>query len=71
LSNGEVTHQQGDETDFEPPERLVPNDWVVWGLGASIVIGTILVWIVFGAEGIRPWATVIGFLMGGLLSLLG
>jgi hypothetical protein len=29
------------------------------------------VWAVFGAEGIKPWATLIGFVMGGLLSILG
>ena len=67
----DTVQDYGDEKDFEPPERLVPYRWVLWGLGASIVFGTVLVWVVFGAEGIRPWATVIGFLMGGLLSLLG
>ena len=67
----DTVQDYGDEKDFEPPERLVPYRWVLWGLGASIVFGTALVWVVFGAEGIRPWATVIGFLMGGLLSLLG
>lgn len=59
------------ELDPEPPERLVPQKWVLWGLGSSIVLGTCLVWIVFGAEGIKPWATIIGYLMGGVLSLLG
>lgn len=59
------------DNDFEPPERLVPNKWVWSGLVASLVIGTFLVWAVFGDEGIKPWATIIGFLMGGILSLLG
>ncbi|THH08926.1 hypothetical protein EW145_g2371 [Phellinidium pouzarii] len=61
----------GDTKDPEPPERLVPMRWVMIGLILSILIGTLLVWIVFGKEGIRPWATVIGFFMGGVLSLLG
>ena len=29
-----------------------------------------LVWLVFGDEGIKPRACVIGFIMGGLLSVL-
>jgi len=29
------------------------------------------VWYVFGSEGIKPWATVLGFGMGAILSLLG
>lgn len=57
--------------DGETPERLVPTKWVICGLLISIILGTMLVWIVFGGEGIRPWATIIGFLMGGILSLLG
>lgn len=60
-----------DEMDPEPPERLVPRRWVLWGVGSSIILGTFLVWAVFGAEGIKPWATIIGYLLGGVLSLLG
>lgn len=67
----EVDDEVEGEGDVEPLERLVPVQWVLWGLGGSIVSGTLLVWFVFGAEGIRPWATVIGYLMGGVLSLLG
>ena len=59
------------ESDTETSERLVPVRWVVAGLVSSILLGTLLVWAVFGHEGIRPWATVVGFLMGGVLSLLG
>ena len=55
----------------EPPERLVPMRWVGWGLGGSVVFGTVLVWAVFGDEGIKPWETFIGVAMGGLLSVLG
>lgn len=63
----------GDKEDYEceTEDRLVPITWVVGGLGVSVAIGTLLVWIVFGNEGIKPWATLIGFVMGGLLSILG
>lgn len=71
--SGSIETNESDENigDFEPSERLVPTRWVLWGLGSSVAAGTFLVWIVFGAEGIKPWATIIGFLMGGLLSILG
>lgn len=64
------TYEEGSK-DTETSDRLVPRRWVVCGLLMSVVLGTMLVWVVFGAEGIMPWATIIGFLMGGLLSLLG
>ena len=68
----EVTHTyEEDSKDTETSDRLVPTRWVVCCLLMSVVLGTMLVWVVFGAEGIMPWATIIGFLMGGLLSLLG
>ena len=55
----------------ESEDKLVLTKWVVRGLAASVVLGTLLVWVVFGDEGIKPWATVVGFVMGGLLSVLG
>ncbi|TDL14427.1 OPT oligopeptide transporter [Rickenella mellea] len=61
---------QSDE-EVETGDRLVPKEWVIWGLGISVILGTVLVWLVFGHEGIKPWATLIGFAMGGLLSILG
>lgn len=60
-----------DSNENETPDRLVSIKWVLWGLGISIIVGTIIVWIVFGHEGIKPWATIIGFIMGTLLSILG
>lgn len=60
-----------EDYESETEDRLVPMSWVLGGLGASVVIGTFLVWLVFGNEGIKPWATLIGFVMGGLLSVLG
>lgn len=60
-----------DDKELEAEERLVPMKWVVWGTAGSVVVGTILVWVVFGHEGIKPWATIIGYIMGALLSVLG
>ncbi|KAG0695599.1 OPT oligopeptide transporter protein-domain-containing protein [Suillus ampliporus] len=60
-----------EDYEVETPDRLVPMKWVINGLISSICVGTILVWIVFGNDGIKPWATFIGFMMGGLLSILG
>ena len=70
ISPGEDGEHKEDK-EVESEERLVPMRWVLWGLGGSIVVGTLLVWMVFGDEGIKPWATFLGFLMGALLSVLG
>jgi hypothetical protein len=68
-------HEGADEDkedhECETEDRLVPIRWVLGGLGGSVIIGTMLVWVVFGNEGIKPWATLIGFVLGGLLSILG
>ncbi|CAE6414382.1 unnamed protein product [Rhizoctonia solani] len=60
-----------DVPENEPASRLVPNRWVWSGLFASVIVGTVLVWFVFGSEGIKPWATVLGFIIGAVLSHLG
>lgn len=60
-----------EDKEVETDDRLVPMSWVLWGTGASVVVGTLLVWLVFGDEGIKPWATVVGYLIGALLSVLG
>jgi len=65
------TNADAEEKEVESEDRLVPTRWVVWGLTGSVVSGTALVWLVFGNEGIKPWATLIGYIMGGLLSILG
>uniref|UniRef100_A0A8H7Y0F4 Oligopeptide transporter n=1 Tax=Psilocybe cubensis TaxID=181762 RepID=A0A8H7Y0F4_PSICU len=62
---------QSKSHETETKERLVPNSWVIIGLFLSVFIGTILVWIVFGNEGIKPWATLLGFILGGMLSIIG
>ena len=60
-----------EDHEVETPDRLVPTRWVWTGLFTSVIVGTLLVWMVFGDEGIKPWATLIGFAIGGLLSILG
>lgn len=71
LTRHDSDGKEGEDLECETEDRLVPIKWVGWGLGVSIVLGTLLVWLVFGHEGIKPWATLIGFVMGGLLSVLG
>ena len=43
-----------ESNESETEDRLVPTRWVVWGLAGSPVLGTALVWLVFGDEGIQP-----------------
>jgi uncharacterized oligopeptide transporter (OPT) family protein len=59
-----------EDNEFETPDRLVPMSWVIIGWSVSVVAGLFLVWTVFGAEGIRPWATLLGYIIGCLLSVL-
>ncbi|KAF4597306.1 hypothetical protein EYR40_007758 [Pleurotus pulmonarius] len=70
-STGKGHIEDKEDHEVETPDRLVPMKWVASGLAISIVVGTVLVWVVFGNEGIKPWATVLGFLFGGMLSILG
>ncbi|KAF7294517.1 Oligopeptide transporter [Mycena kentingensis (nom. inval.)] len=60
-----------EDPDTETEDRLVPTSWVVVGVISSVVVGTFLVWLVFGHDGIKPWATLLGFIFGGFLSILG
>lgn len=60
-----------EEDEIEPPERLVPMSWVGIGLAVSSILGIVLVWIIFGNEGIRPWATALGLVLASILSVLG
>ena len=57
--------------EIETDDRLVPNSWVVTGLTLSVFVGTFLVSFVFGFQRIKPWASLIGFILGGLLSIIG
>lgn len=60
-----------EDHEIETEDRLVPSNWVVVGLVVSVVAGTVLVRVVFGNESIKPWATILGFAIGGILSILG
>jgi uncharacterized oligopeptide transporter (OPT) family protein len=71
MSLSGTDHGGKEDKEGETDDRLVPMSWVLWGTGGSVVIGTLLVWLVFGDEGIKPWATVVGYLLGALLSVLG
>lgn len=57
--------------EVEPPSRLIPKKWVISGLIVSVAGGTLIIWYVFGYEGIKPWATLFAFFFGGMTSLLG
>lgn len=70
-SDGYYDLPEEDEPEHEPPERLVPTRWVTTGLAASGILGVVLVWIVFGSDGIHPWATAIGLVLASILSLIG
>jgi uncharacterized oligopeptide transporter (OPT) family protein len=59
-----------EDKEVETEDRLVPMKWVFSGWTISVVVGIFLVWIVFGPEGISPWATFLGYVLGGLLSVL-
>ncbi|KAL0065121.1 OPT superfamily [Marasmius tenuissimus] len=67
---GSLNVDAKEDHEVETQDRLVPMKWVKTGWMASVVVGTFLVWLVFGHEGIKPWATFIGFILGGLLSIL-
>jgi OPT family oligopeptide transporter len=69
-SLGSDTRSAADK-ELETEDRLVPMRWVLWGLLASVVLGIFVVWGVFGDEGIKPYATFVAFVVGGLLSVLG
>ncbi|CDZ98057.1 Tetracycline resistance protein TetB/drug resistance transporter [Phaffia rhodozyma] len=57
--------------EYETEDRLVPLNWVVIGLMGSAFLGVVLIRALFGPDGIKPWATALGFVLACLLSLLG
>jgi OPT oligopeptide transporter protein len=64
-------HELDYDPEVETDDRLVPTRWVVWGIACSTIAGILFVWFIFGNEGIKPWATLISFVLGALLSILG
>lgn len=60
-----------EDDDTETSERLVPTKWAVWGIISSAILGTGIICFIFGASAIKPWASLIGFVLAALLSLLG
>jgi hypothetical protein len=64
------TNNDSDDLEVETPDRLVPLRWVYWGFGTSVSLGTIVLWVIFGSEGIKPWASLLGYAIGGLLSII-
>lgn len=69
-SSSEVETDE-DHEDDEPPSRLVPVKWALWGLILSGVGGTILIRILFGPNGFHIPAGLVGFVLAAVLSLLG
>ena len=63
--------EDDEDPEHEPPDRLVPTRWVWWGLGLSAILCVVLVWFLFGADGIHPWATAVGLVLASVLSLIG
>jgi uncharacterized oligopeptide transporter (OPT) family protein len=71
LKRGSSVRLEGKDCgETETPDRLVPSRWIIIGWSVNVVVGIFLVWIVFGHEGIKPAATLAGYILGGLLSVL-
>jgi hypothetical protein len=64
-------YKTGPDSELETDDRLVPARWVLWGIACCTVAGILIVWLIFGKEGIKPWATLLSFVLGALLSILG
>lgn len=60
-----------DDPETETQEDELSLKWVVVGMTASSVLCIVLVYAVFGNEGMRWWATVVALLLACLFSLLG
>lgn len=70
VTQSRESHDGSDDFEVETPDRLVPLRWVYWGFGTSVTVGTFMLWTVFGSDGIKPWASLLGYMIGGLLSVL-
>lgn len=71
LESSDPDDEDVDDVEHEPAHRLVPSSWIILGLGASGVLGVVLVWIVFGKDGIHPWATAVGLVLASGLAVVG
>jgi len=58
-----------DGGEIEPEDRLVPMSWALGGVLTSVIVGAVLVSFVFQGA-IQPWATVLSFLCGSVLSVI-
>ncbi len=67
--NGDVDEEV--DEDHEPPARRTPTSWVTAGLLGSTSIAVVLIYTSFGAEGISPWATLLGIVLASLFAILG
>src|SRR5712671_4214293 len=67
----DVGNRSDHQSEDERNDRLVPTRWVLRGIVCSMTAGVVLVWVIFGKEGIKPWATLLSFGVGALLSILG
>lgn len=59
------------DADHEPPHRQTPKTWVISGLIGSTLVAVVLIYMAFGAEGISPWATLLGIILASLFAILG
>ncbi|SJX62979.1 related to Iron transport protein 1 [Sporisorium reilianum f. sp. reilianum] len=62
---------RGEDGDHEPPHRDTPTRWIVSGLVGSALVAVLLIYSSFGAEGISPWATLLGIVLASLFAILG
>lgn len=69
--SNDASQDLDEEPETEPPHRLVPSNWVSMGLAVSSIMGLFFVWLIFGNEGIQPWATAMALIMASVLALLG
>ena len=60
-----------EDSETESEDRLVPIKCILYGGTVTVVLGTGLVWVIFGSSGIKPWATILAFAISSVLSLLG
>lgn len=71
-SSTEAAHPREDNVDeeHEPPSRLTPLSYVLWGLGGSTLLAIGVLWATFGRD-ISPWATCLAIVLGSIFAVLG